>query len=320
MPTSFTFGANFAATSTGSSIFNGGGTINAVVDDGDVAVGDLVSLGGFTTSTLNLASITGGDAYYLGTTVINGHQLYIFGEANTVGGNTEFLAVADTSAAANSGTSGALAVWAGSPTPLSMDNACFAAGSLISTPQGATAVEDLAIGDMITTVTGGLVPVKWVGRQTIGKFWRGAAAQMVRIRAGALGVDVPHSDLTVTADHGMAMDGCVVNASALVNGDSIDWVPLCETPERFIVYHIETEAHDVILANGAASETYLDIPGRRAFDNYAEYEALYGPESPISENPMPRIASARLLPQTIRTRLGLLPEGVGSFPAASHVG
>ncbi|MEL7117664.1 MAG: hypothetical protein AAGP08_19105, partial [Pseudomonadota bacterium] len=61
--------------------------------------------------------------------------------------------------------------------------------------------------------------------------------------------------------------------------------------------------HDVILANGAASETYLDMPGRRAFDNYQEYIDLNGAEDPIRENPMPRIAAPRLVPSAIRRKV-----------------
>jgi hypothetical protein len=56
----------------------------------------------------------------------------------------------------------------------------------------------------------------------------------------------------VTADHGMVIDGLVINASTLVNGDTIDFVPISELDDSFTVYHVETVAHDVILANGIA--------------------------------------------------------------------
>ena len=97
--------------------------------------------------------------------------------------------------------------------------------------------------------------------------------------------------------------GYIITAAALVNGTTIDWVPLSDTPERQTVYHIETENHDIILANGAPSETYLDTPGRASFDNYREYLDLYGAEQMIAENPMRRISSARLVPDHLRRRL-----------------
>lgn len=180
---------------------------------------------------------------------------------------------------------------------------CFAAGTGIATPEGDHAVETLGIGDEILSAAGGTIRVLWVGRQTVSSVT--TQAQMVRIRAGALGGGLPHADLSVTADHGMVIAGHVITASALVNGGSIDWVSADDLPGSVTVYHVETEAHDVILANGAASETFVDAAGRAAFDNHAEYLALYGVERIVPEMRMPRIASARLLPTALRARLGL---------------
>ena len=103
----------------------------------------------------------------------------------------------------------------------------------------------------------------------------------------------------------MIVDGLVINASTLVNGTTIDWVPLAELPDSFTVYHVETENHDVILANGAPVETFIDYVGRRAFDNHAEYLDLYGSERIIPEMAQPRISTARLLPDALKARLGI---------------
>jgi len=69
-------------------------------------------------------------------------------------------------------------------------------------------------------------------------------------------------------------------------------------------YHVETEDHDVILANGAAAETFVDYVDRQGFDNYADYAALYGEERIITEMPLPRIGTARLVPPSLKARLG----------------
>lgn len=180
---------------------------------------------------------------------------------------------------------------------------CFAEGTLIATPEGERAVETLGIGDEILTADGRTVAVKWLGRQTLRKFLNAVRIQPVRIRAGALGDGLPRRDLTVTGEHGMMIDGLVINASALVNGTSIDWVPLDEIADEVTYYHVETEAHDAILAEGAAAETFIDYLDRRAFDNYREYLDLYGAERIIREMPAPRISAARLVPETIRRRL-----------------
>lgn len=179
---------------------------------------------------------------------------------------------------------------------------CFGPGTLIATERGEVRVERLSIGDLVRTETGDLTPVTWIGRQTVVKQFAGERAQLVEIKAGALGT---HTDLYVTGDHGMVVGGLVIIAAALVNGTTVSWVPVTDTPDRFTVYHVETEAHDVIFANGAPTETYLDVPGRRAFDNYQDYIDLYGPERVVPEMRRPRISSARLLPSAIKSALGL---------------
>ncbi len=183
---------------------------------------------------------------------------------------------------------------------------CFGEGTRIAGHSGEKRVENLQIGDVVRTADGSRVRVKWIGRQTVHKLFSGPNMQPVRIRAGALGGGVPHSDLTVTADHGMVIDGLVINASALINGTTIDWVPMTELPDRVTYFHVETEAHDVILANGAPAETFVDIPGRMAFDNYQEYLDLYGAERIIPEMDRPRISAQRLVPDHIKARLGIV--------------
>lgn len=183
---------------------------------------------------------------------------------------------------------------------------CFAEGTLIATPGGEVPVEKLQPGDRVNTLAGRDVAVTWVGKQTIVKAFCGARAQLVRIRKGMLG---NHSDLYVTADLGMVIDGLVINASVLVDGDGIAYVPMADTPARFAVYHVETEAHDVILANGAASESYVDTPGRAAFDNYQDYLDRYGSDKPIPAIARARISTQRLLPESIRRHLSARSAG-----------
>ena len=187
---------------------------------------------------------------------------------------------------------------------------CFLTGTLIDTPTGSRRVEDLGIGDDILTADGRVVSVFWNAHQTLRMFQRGPHTDPVRIVAGALGNGLPSSDLVLTADHGLMVDDLLINASALVNGDSIRFVQLWEMPGRMTFHHVETEAHDVILANGVPAETFIDYVGRAAFDNHAEYLDLYGCERLIPEMPAPRISTARLLPEAIRARLGIAMETV----------
>jgi hypothetical protein len=188
---------------------------------------------------------------------------------------------------------------------------CFLEGTAIATPGGERRVEHLAIGDLVLTADGRAVPVRWMGRQRVRNHalrpW--SLPEPVRIAAGALGNGLPHTDLCVSADHGMVWEGVVVNAGALVNGTSIRLVPRAELPAEYTYFHIETEGHEVVLANGAPAETFVDYVTRRRFDNYQEYLALYGAERVIAELPRPRISAQRMLPDGLRAKLGLPPFG-----------
>ena len=181
---------------------------------------------------------------------------------------------------------------------------CFLEGTGIATDTGQTAVESLAPGDLIRTGDGRTIAVKWIGRQTVFPLF-GPAERLrpVRFAAGSLGDGLPHSDLTVTADHGMLVDGVICHAGAMVNGTTITRVPLSELGESYTVYHVETESHEIILANGAPAETFIDNVSRRTFDNFGEFEALYGDVPEMEELPYPRAMSARQVPGHIQARL-----------------
>ena len=182
---------------------------------------------------------------------------------------------------------------------------CFLAGTLIATPEGQVAVEMLAIGDLILTSDGRAVPAKWIGRQThISAFGMLETRRPVIITADALGENLPVRDLRLTADHAIVLDGLLVQAGALVNGTTIRHMTSAELGERFVVYHIETEHHETVVAEGMAAETFVDNVSRRRFHNYAEYESLYGtPREFIVELDMPRVKSARQLPAALRSRV-----------------
>jgi hypothetical protein len=179
---------------------------------------------------------------------------------------------------------------------------CFAAGTEIATPRGQRRVEDLRDGDEVTTVEGEIVPIRWIGRQTVSrKFADPLRTLPIRVRANALSEGVPSRDLLVSPDHALLVDGALIHASALVNDVSI--VREHSAPETFVYYHVELADHSLILAENAPAETFLDNVDRLAFDNWAEHQALVGAGAPIVEMRYPRAKSARQVPQATRARL-----------------
>jgi len=147
---------------------------------------------------------------------------------------------------------------------------CFVAGTRIATARGEVAVEDLRVGDLVVTQGRGaaLQPVAWIGhsRVNIARHREPARVAPIRIAAGALAEGVPHRDLCVSPEHGIALDGHLVPAGLLVNGASI--VQQLWRPE-VTYWHVELPAHALLVAEGAATESYLDKGNRAQFDNHA---------------------------------------------------
>jgi hypothetical protein len=142
---------------------------------------------------------------------------------------------------------------------------CFAGGTVIGTPDGGVAIEDLRIGDHVETVAGGPRRIIWIGHRVV-DCCRHPSPQSVwpvRIRAHAFGPNLPWRDLDLSPDHALYLEGVLVPVKYLVNGHSVAYRPAA----RVTYYHIELEHHDVILAEGLPCETYLDAGYRAAFAN-----------------------------------------------------
>lgn len=141
---------------------------------------------------------------------------------------------------------------------------CFVRGTLIATPDGEIAVERLKAGTVISSLNNGAVAVKWVGNRSIDPKTLDKPRNdlPIRILAGAIAEDMPSRDLYVSPDHCMFVNGSLVPAKLLINGTTVSQ-PITLNPVDY--YHIELEQHDVIWANGAMAETYLDLGNRHVF-------------------------------------------------------
>ena len=156
---------------------------------------------------------------------------------------------------------------------------CYCRGTLIGTGRGEKPVEKLKIGDQVMTKSGALRPIKWIGRRSYsGRFVIGRKDILpICIKAGALDENVPRRDLWISPHHAMYLDGVLIEAKDLVNGASIVQTERVEEVEYF---HIELDSHDVIIAEGALSESFIDDDSRSMFHNGHEYRALYPEAAP----------------------------------------
>jgi hypothetical protein len=139
--------------------------------------------------------------------------------------------------------------------------ACFCAGTHILTPNGETPIEHLAPGDIVITLGGLDVPIKWIGRRSLTR--PPAAAQPIRIQAGAIANNIPARDLYLSPDHALYFENHLIPAKALLNHRNIT---RAEKP-KLTYFHIELASHSIIFAENTACETYLETGNRSCFEN-----------------------------------------------------
>ncbi|WP_194300100.1 Hint domain-containing protein [Acetobacter musti] len=196
----------------------------------------------------------------------------------------------------------------GAPAP------CYCRGTLIATETGETPVEDLKTGDHVRTASGALRPIRWIGyRSYDGRFARGNPDLIpVVFTKGSLGNALPRRDLTVSPLHAMFIDGYLIPAHCLLNGTTIR---RGETGETLEYFHVELETHDVLLAEGAPSESFVDDHSRNMFHNAASFAELWPDHEPEpAQYCAPRLEDGATL-EHIRARLAL-PESVGTTNSA----
>src|SRR5215471_8426433 len=131
-----------------------------------------------------------------------------------------------------------------------------------------------AIGDTVTTIGGEAKPIKWIGRRSYaGEFIaRNPAVLPIVVRAGAVAPEIPVRDLWLSPGHALLIDGVMVASEHLINGLTILQAKAVDQVEYF---HLEFEAHEVILAEAAAAESYVECDNRHRFNNAREFAALY---------------------------------------------
>jgi hypothetical protein len=155
---------------------------------------------------------------------------------------------------------------------------CFLKGTRIRTADGERKIEDLAVGDLLPTVFGGVCPIQWIGRYRYRKCdpakpWV-RNVMPIRIARSALGPNIPHANLYISEAHALLIDGALVAAGNLVNDTTITRYEARELDELGF-FHIKLERHDVIYAEGAPTETLLEVDESAV--NFAEYLRQYGP-------------------------------------------
>ncbi|SMO44739.1 Hint domain-containing protein [Paracoccus laeviglucosivorans] len=151
-----------------------------------------------------------------------------------------------------------------------MQAPCFTRGTMIATPNGEIAIENLHEGDLVLTRDHGAQPIGWIGSAYLDARTLAANKNMqpIRIRAGALGMGLPKQDLLVSPQHrvllrsriAMKMFGAaevLVAAKQLLQIDGIDIAAECTEIEYF---HMLFDQHEIVISNGAETESLYPGP------------------------------------------------------------
>jgi hypothetical protein len=157
---------------------------------------------------------------------------------------------------------------------------CFLKGTKISTPSGDRLVQDLRIGEEVQTLAGRKT-IKWIAYNKFtkeeGRAWHD---NVMPIRVARFTIDdrTPHRDLYLSPLHCIFFSETLIPVMYLINEASIaQGMPSDMSAIEY--YHIDLDTHEVIYAEGALVESFLDDgSNRESFSNFIQYERLYGAE------------------------------------------
>ena len=142
---------------------------------------------------------------------------------------------------------------------------CFTPGTLIATPDGERPVEDLRAGDRVLTRDNGIQEICWVGSRgmTGAELTANTHLKPVHIAKGALGAGLPERDMWLSPNHRVLVANdktalyfeeseVLVAAKHLTALEGIS----IASPRWTTYIHIMFEQHEVVLSNGAWTESF----------------------------------------------------------------
>lgn len=150
---------------------------------------------------------------------------------------------------------------------------CFTPGTLIATPKGERLVEDLRPGDKVITRDDGIRELAWVGARRLeaADLMAHPKLRPILIRAGSLGDGLPERDMTVSPNHRMLIRSAEASLlfderEVLAAANHLTGMPgVVRQDVGAVTYvHVMCERHQVVLANGAWSESFQ--PGEMAME------------------------------------------------------
>jgi len=187
----------------------------------------------------------------------------------------------------------------------SVQYVCLTRGTLIKAMAGEVPIEDLSVGDKVLTMDSGYQPIRWIGWRRLSRVELEANPKLkpIRIRAGALGPNMPEHDLVLSPQHRVLIRNAVAmrmfdtaevlipaNKLLTLAGIDIEWE--ADGVEDF---HFLFDAYQIVWSNGAPTESLFT-----------------GPEALKAVSPEARAEIAALFPDIVAP--GFVPRAARLIP------
>ncbi len=192
---------------------------------------------------------------------------------------------------------------------------CFTKGTLIETQTGPRPIEDLAPSDMVWTKADGYQPIAWIGARSLSVVDLMVRPNLrpIKIMKGALGNGTPTHDLCVSPQHRVAVRSAISQRmfgakDVLVAAKHLVGVPGVQCvnhPRSVTYYHILLDAHQIVLSNGAETESLFTGPQalkavgpaarKEIFELFPELDDQAGALSPLPAAPFSNGRRSRTL-------------------------
>lgn len=186
---------------------------------------------------------------------------------------------------------------------------CFATGTIIDTELGPRPVESLLLGDKVKTLDHGYQEVRWIGRRDLDsdELSRHPHLRPVRFSAGAMGHDLPWTDLVVSPQHRIRVNDWRAellfgSPDILVPAKAFLDLPGVEILDEWTgsYFHLLFDHHELVWSNGLLTESLHPGEVTLAALDAKDAEIMFHgssaqPASQKTSRPAIRVAEAKAL-------------------------
>lgn len=161
---------------------------------------------------------------------------------------------------------------------------CFALGTDIKTPNGSLPVQDLTIGDLVCTMDQGPQPIRWIGKRVLNFDHAAHKQKPWIIKSGSMGHARPATDLVLSPQHHIILQGADVRAVTTGSQQCLASVkslgPMAGVRQmhgkRSVTYiSLLLDCHQILWANGLPVESLYLGPYAMSLLTSVERSQIY---------------------------------------------